>query len=445
MKHPPDPLPETPTILIRRLGLLTATLVVVANMIGTGVFTTTGFLVRDMGSPMAILICWGVGGLIALCGAWSYGELAAALSANGGEYYFLSRLYHPAVGFIAGWISFVVGFSAPIAASALAFGKYVHAVWPWVPPVPVGIVLILIVSMVHAVHVRGGSGFQNIFTLAKVVLILVFIVGGLWTLDAGEALGSRPSNAPGTLLSPAFAVGLIFVAFSYSGWNGAAYIAGEVRRPERNLPLALLIGTGLVALLYLGLNWTFLASAPASELAGRVEVGHVAGALIFGDRAGQLLSGLIALALVSSVSAMIMVGPRVYEAMGVDYRALRFLSTRPEHGGPAVSIFLQAALAIVMLLTASFSALLTYIGFTLSLSAALTVGGVFILRRRGTDRKRPFRSWGYPVPQLLFMGFSGWMIIHALSQRPMEAFFGGLTIFTGFLIYLVLRRWNRKP
>ena len=297
--------------------------------------------------------------------------------------------------------------------------------------------------MLHAVHVRGASGFQNFFTLAKVVLILVIIVGGLWTVDVGAVLVSGQANATGALLSPAFAVGLIFISFAYSGWNGAAYIAGEVRRPERTLPLALIIGTGLVALLYIGLNWIFLASAPASELAGKVEVGHVAGAHIFGETAGQLLSGLIALALVSSVSAMIMVGPRVYEAMGEDYRPLRFLSTRPEHGGPAFSIALQASLAIVMLLTSSFSALLTYIGFTLSLSAALTVGGIFILRRRGTHQDLSFRTWGYPVPPLLFIGFSGWIIVHALSERPIEALFGGLTISTGLLAYVVVRRLNR--
>ena len=426
------------------MGLTTAILVVVANMIGTGVFTTTGLLVRDIGSPLTILVGWSLGGLIALCGALTYGELAAALSSNGGEYHFLSRLYRPWVGFVAGWISLVVGFSAPIAASAFAFGEYVHALWPTIPAPSAGVLLIIVVSMLHAVHVRGGTGLQNIFALAKVALILVFIAGGLCVVDARSILVEEPAKVTESLLSPAFAIGLIFISFAYSGWNGAAYIAGEVRRPERTLPLALVMGTGLVVLLYVGLNWVFLASAPPSVLAGKVEVGHVAAVHIFGQAAGQLLSGLIALALISSVSAMIMVGPRVYEAMGEDYRCLRFLSTRPEDGGPAVSIALQAVLAIVMLLTSSFSALLAYIGFTLSISAALTVGGIFILRRRDMHGDLPLRTWGYPATPLLFIGFSGWMIVYALFNRPVEALCGGLTIAVGLVAYLLVRRSGQR-
>ncbi|MFW5741253.1 MAG: APC family permease [Myxococcota bacterium] len=417
---------------------MTATLVVVANMIGTGAFTTTGLLVRDLASAPAILIGWALGGAIALCGALSYGELGASITSNGGEYRFLSRLYHPAVGFIAGWISLVVGFSAPIAASALAFGTYVHAIWPGVPISAAGVGLILITSAVHALHVRAGSSLQNLFALGKVGLILVFIVGGLLQAESGSLAGaSRPLGQ--ALLSPSFAIGLIFIAFAYSGWNGAAYVAGEVRRPERNVPLALGIGTALVALLYLGLNLVFLLSGPAAVLAGKVEIGHVAAVRLFGQAAGSLLSGLIALALVSSVSAMIMVGPRVYEAMGEDYRPLRFLRTRPQHGGPAASIGLQAALAIIMLLTASFGALLTYIGFTLSLSAALTVGGVFVLRRRESNVHPVVRTWGYPVTPILFIAFSAWMVIHAVHERPLEALTGMLTIALGFVVWAIVR------
>lgn len=423
---------------LRRLGLGAATLIVIANMVGTGVFTTTGFLVQDIGSSAAVLLGWGLGGLIALAGALVYGELAAAISRNGGEYRFLADLYHPAVGFVAGWISLVVGFSAPIAASALAFGEYARAVWPGVPPVGAGIALVIIVSVLHALHVRGGSDVQNLFAVLKVILIAVFIIGGLAIADVGSFGHGDRQPMGEALLSPPFAVGLVFIAFAYSGWNGAAYIAGEVRRPARTMPIALLVGTLIVTVLYLGLNAVFLMSVPADELSGKVEVGHVAATALFGKSAGRLLSGLIAAALISSVSAMVMVGPRVYAAMGEDFHTLRRLSYRTRQGGPMAAIALQAVLAVAMLLTASFGALLTYIGFTLSLSAALTVGSIFILRRRNSYSPT-VRTWGYPVTPLVFIGFSAWMVWSTLPSRPAEAIFGAATLVSGIAGYGLVR------
>lgn len=428
-----------------KLGLLTATLVVVANMVGTGVFTTTGFLIRDLGSPLVILLGWGLGGVIALCGALAYGELAAALSTNGGEYAILSRLYHPAVGFVAGWVSLVVGFSAPIAAASIAFGEYVNGLYPGVSATGAAVALVVFASLMHSVHVRAGAGVQNLFTLGKVALVAVFIVGGLWRCDVSELSFRGPDGVSCALFNPLFAVGLIFISFAYSGWNGAAYIAGEVKKPQRYLPLALVLGTVVVTLLYLGLNLVFLASAPADELAGKVNVGHVAAQHLFGQQAGRMLSGLIALALVSSVSAMIMVGPRVYEAMGRDYSALRILSLRRGNGGPVVAIALQAGLAIGMLLTSSFDALLTYIGFTLSLCTALTVGGVFVLRRRLPANSLPVRNWGHPVTPVLFILFSCWMAIYAIMERPEEALAGGATVALGLGGYWAARRWRVRP
>jgi len=383
---------EHPASSQRRLGGATATLVVVASMVGTGVFTTTGFLIRDIASPMAVLATWLVGGLLALCGALSYAELVAALPRNGGEYQLLARIYHPVVGFVAGWISLVVGFSAPIAASALAFGRYLGAVVEGVNPTIAALILVVALSALHAAHVTAGGAVQNVFAAAKVIVILGLVVGGLLRGDPQRLLAEGGPPLIDAVISPAFAVGLIFVSFSYSGWNGAAYLAGEVRRPSRTLPRALLLGTGMVAALYLGLNLVFLAAAPASDLAGVVEVAHVASVQLFGDRAAALLSSGIALLLVSSVSAMIMSGPRVYEAMGQDYPALRVLSRRTTHGGPVMAVALQSVVASAMLLTATFEALLTYIGFTLSLSAGLTVVGVLVLRRREPGLERPYRT-----------------------------------------------------
>ncbi|MDF1561588.1 MAG: amino acid permease [Deltaproteobacteria bacterium] len=427
--------------LERRFGLLTATGVVAASMIGTGVFTTTGLLSAQLEGGGTVLLAWLLGGLFALCGALAYGELAASISRNGGEYRFLAEAYHPAVGFAAGFISLVVGFSAPTAASAVAFGKYLEALVPGLPASASAVVLILGLAALHTARVKVGAAVQDLFVVVKIGLILVFLVGAAFLLPA-QPVGDLTLSGEALLGSP-FAVGLIFVAFAYSGWNGAAYLAGEVREPARTLPLALLLGTGLVTLLYLGLNLVFLLGLEPAALKGTVEVGHLAAVSLFGEAAGRLLSTGIALALVSSVSALLMVGPRVYEAMGEDHRPLRFLRLRPDGGGPAASIVLQAALALVLVLTLSFDALLMYIGFTLSLSAALTVAGVFVLRRRQPDLPRPYRTWGYPLTPLLFVGFALWMIVWSVGQRPREALLGVATIVVGLLLHALLARGGR--
>jgi APA family basic amino acid/polyamine antiporter len=423
----------------RRLGLTTATLIVVASMVGTGVFTTTGFLVRDIASSPAVLLAWMVGGVFALCGALSYAELVAALPRSGGEYHLLSRAFHPAVGFVAGWISLVVGFSAPIAASALAFGSYTAAIAPMINPIGAALTLVIALTAIHALHVTAGSGVQNLFAAIKVVLILVLIAGGGLLGKPEHIFAPTSTSLLTATLSPAFAVGLIFISFAYSGWNGAAYIAGEVRSPARTLPVALLSGTAVVTILYLGVNYVFLTAAPASELSGVVEIGHVAATHLFGAGTGKLLSAVIALALVSSVSAQIMAGPRVYQVMGEDHPRLRLLARRTRHGAPVVAVILQSAVATLMLVTSTFEALLTYIGFTLSLSAGLTVVGVAVLRRREPGLERPYRAWGYPLTPGLFVVLCLWMTVHALWQRPVVAIAGLVTIASGLGLFFVVR------
>ncbi|MDI7267523.1 MAG: amino acid permease [Myxococcota bacterium] len=434
---PQDPSAPNPH---RRLGTWTAMLLVVANMIGSGVFATTGLLLPDVGSPATVLLAWLVGGLLALCGALAYGELAAALPRNGGEYRLLTRIYHPAAGFVAGWISLVVGFSAPIAFAALAFGAYLHAIEPAVPAVPAGVGLVAVLSALHAIHVTAGGAVQNLFVLAKVLFVAVFAIGGAALGDPGRALPAGGGSLVEGVGAPAFAVALVIISYSYSGWNGAAYVAGEVRRPSRALPRALAGGAAIVTVLYVALNAAFLAAAPANELSGVVEIGHVAAIRLFGGGAAVVLSAGIALCLVSSVSAMIMAGPRVYHAMGEDYRPLRFLTYRTAAGGPAAAVVLQGTAAIALVLTASFGALLTYLGFTLSLCAGFTVAGVFVLRRREPSLPRPYRTWGYPATPALFVALSSWMVVHSLIERPWIALAGLGTVASGLAAYAVLAR-----
>jgi APA family basic amino acid/polyamine antiporter len=426
----------------RRLGIWTASLIVVACMIGTGIFTTTGLLVRDLVSPAAVLAAWLIGAVIALCGALSYGELVATMPENGGEYYFLSRIYHPAVGFVAAWISLLVGFSAPIAASAIAFGKYAGAIYPTMNPTAAATIIVLLLSAFHAIHVRMGGNVQNVFTLIKIVLIIIFIGCGIREATTSALLDTSETTFFADLGSPAFVIGIIVVSFAYSGWNGSSYIAGEVKTPSKKLPASLIIGTLTVALLYLGLNIVFLTAVPASEISGVVEVGHVAALRIFGPPMGTIFSGLIALVLVSSVSAMIMAGPRVYEAVGEDFESVRLLRYRTRTGGPLFSILLQAIFSIIMIWTTSFGALLTYIGFTLSICSGLTVLGVIVLRVKEPRRDRPYRTWGYPITPFLFICFSLWIIAYAIYARPVESAFGLATIVAGTGIYFLM---NGRP
>lgn len=428
---------------VRRLGVGTATLLVVASMVGTGVFTTTGFLIADIGSLPAVLLAWLLGGVLALFGALAYGELVAALPHNGGEYQLLGRIYHPAIGFLAGWVSLVVGFSAPVAASAIAFGQYADAAFGEGPlgPTAQGILLIVALTLIHTARVGIGSGIQNVLTAGKVLLILGFVAGGLLAGDLARIGEGSERDLVSATFSLELAVGLIFVSFAYSGWNAATYVAGELRQPERTLPLSLFLGTTTVTLLYLGLNVVFLAAAPAEVLvAAEARVGHAAAVGLFGEDAARVLSAIIALGLVSTVGALVMTGPRVYEAMGRDYAALAFLSKRRPGGGPLTAMLLQSGIAIVMVVTATFDELLTYIGVTLSLAAALTVVGVFVLRRREPDLPRPYRAWGHPVTSIVFVILMAWMIVATVVERPTIALVAAGTIGAGLVLYLAVRR-----
>lgn len=409
-------------------------------MVGTGVFTTSGFLLGDLRSAPAVLAAWLLGGLLALAGALSYAELVASLPENGGEYRLLGKIYHPSVGFASGVASLVVGFAAPTAASALAFGQYLHALQPEIPERSLAVALILGLCALHAWRVTLGGRVQDALTLFKIALIVGFVaVGGLALREPSRLLSGERTLADATL-SPAFAVSLIWVTFAYSGWNAATYVAGELRDPARSLPRALVAGTALVTVLYLGVNAVFLAGAPPERLHGVLEVGHVAAVELLGPRAGSALSLVIAFGLVSTVGALVMTGTRVLEAMGRDHAALALLARRATGGGPFVAVWVQGGIAVALALTASFETLISYIGVTLSFFAALTVLGVIVLRVRAPGLARPYRAWGYPVTPLAFVLLMGWSIARSCGERPVAALAGLGTIVVGALSYRVIAR-----
>lgn len=422
-----------------RIGLLTATGIVIANIIGTGVFTSLGFQLVDIHSGFALAALWVVGGVIALCGALCYGELAAALPRSGGEYHFLSEIYHPAVGFAAGMVSATVGFAAPIALAAIAFGKYFAGVCGFGSPLVLSFVIVWAVAVAHLSNMRIESAFQNVWTVVKLLLIFALIGAGLMAHPT-QPITFRPQ--PGDAMSmfaPAFAVALVYVMYSYSGWNAAAYITNEIERPERNVPRSLVIGTLLVIVIYTGLNAIFLLAAPANELAGQVEVGLIAGKHIFGEAGGRIVGGIISLGLVSAISSMTWLGPRVLMAMGEDHWLLRVLGRKNRFGLPTIAIWTQLLIVNLLLLTGSFELIVVYIEFSLLLCSLLTVAGVIVLRIKSPGLARPYRLWAYPVPPIIFSAVTIWMMIYLLRSRLVESLLGLSTVALGLLLYYFAR------
>ena len=404
-------------------------------MVGTGVFTSLGFQIPGLPSPWILLTLWLVGGLCSLSGALAYGELAASLPRSGGEYHYLNAAYHPAVGFMSGWVSLLVGFSAPVALAAMAFGRYFHTLFPQAAPELPALAVVLVVTLIHLSGGRAGSTFQNAATGAKIILILVLIGAG-WVL--APASHARFAPLPGDvrlLASPDFAVSLIYVMYAYTGWNASTYIAGEIQNPQRNLPLSILLGTAFVTLLYLGLNATFLRAAPLSELSGKLEVGQVAATHIFGHTGGRIMSGLICGGLLSSISAMTWAGPRVTLAMAGDFAPLAPLGRRSRTGVPVLATGLQTAMVLLLLATRSFETVLTYLQCALTLCSLLTVGAVYVLRIRMPNLPRPSKTWGYPVTPALFLGVNAWMLWHVLRAHPRESLTGLATLLAGLLIF----------
>jgi len=444
--------------LKRQIGLFSATVLVVANMIGTGIFATSGFIMEELGNPHTMLFCWLVGGIFALCGALCYGELGAMFPKAGGEYIFLKESFGKAMGFLSGWISLIVGFSAPIAAASVAFATYffqslpgslVHASGPrflgvqllTLSPITLSAVaIIIVISVIHYHSLRLGSRVQNGLTILKVGLIVAFVASGL-LLGNGSMDHFSGGLDVGTVFQSKFAVSLIFISFAYSGWNAAAYLGGEIKKPKRNIPLALFTGTCLVTCLYLLLNIVYIFALPAKEISGVLEVGAKSAAALFGDHIGKYISGAISIALLSVLSAMIMTGPRVYYAMARDGVLFElFGKVNQLHRTPAHAIFLQATIAIMMVLTASFDTLLIYIGFTLSLCAMLTVLGMIRLRLKKPDLRRAYKTFGYPVTPILFIAGNVWITYYAIHSKPITSLFGLGTIGLGALVYLYVSR-----
>jgi basic amino acid/polyamine antiporter, APA family len=422
------------------VSVMVATAIVVADMIGVGVFTSLGFQVKDMPSGFSILLLWIVGGLVALCGVFSYSELGAMFPRSSGEYNFLSRAYHPAFGFLAGWVSATVGFAAPVALAAMAFGEYAKSVVPGVPTMALGVGMVWIISLIQLTGIKHSSTFQLVSTVLKVVLIVAFLAAGFF-IGTPQAVSFAPTAAAfGQIMSAPFAISLVFVMYSFSGWNAATYIIGEMDSPHQNLPRALLTGTLIVTVLYVALNAVFLHTAPIDRLSGQLDVATISGRYIFGDVGGRMVGAMICIGLISSISAMMWIGPRVMMTMGEDIPALRVFSRRSTSGAPAYAILFQLAVASLLLFTRSFEAVLDFIQFALLFCSFFTVLGVIKLRVTSPELPRPYRAWGYPITPLVFLLVTAFMMYYLLTERPLQSFLSAVIMMSGLAIYAVFRK-----
>jgi APA family basic amino acid/polyamine antiporter len=422
------------------VSALVATAIVVADMVGVGVFTSLGFQVKDIPSGFAILLLWTVGGVVALCGVFSYSELGAMFPRSSGEYNFLKRAYHPAFGFLAGWVSATVGFAAPVALAAMAFGQYGKSVLPDAPPLALAIGVVWLVSVVQLGGVRHSSTFQLISTVLKVVLIVAFLIAG-FVIGTPQPISFAPDVSDFTHVTSApFAIGLVFVMYSFSGWNAATYIIGEMRMPQQNLPRALLAGTLIVLVLYVALNAVFLHTTPIDLLSGQLDVARISGSHIFGEIGGRIVSAMICIGLVSSISAMMWIGPRVMMTMGEDIPVLRVFARKSRNGAPAYAILFQLGIASLMLFTRSFEAVLDFIQFGLLFCSFFTVLGVLKLRITQPGLPRPYRAWGYPITPVVFLLVTAFMMYYLLIDRPLQSFLGILIMISGLLIYAVFHQ-----
>ncbi len=443
----------------RGFGLPMGIFVVVSSMIGVGVLTTSGFTVASVGSNQLMLFLWVVGGIITLCGALCVAELAAALPSSGGDYIYLYEAYGPLAAFLTGWVSFLIGFAAPIAAAAFASASYLLAPLG-LPPATARLanqglasVAIVAFALIHTSKARHSTRAHSTVTLLKLGILCTFLVAGLYAgWGRWETLADRPSLDFSTAKALLFS--LVYISYAYTGWNAASYLAGEIAEPGRRLPQAILIGTSLVVALYLGLNTVYSLALPAGEIQRIAKeqgfdavapIAELAAKRLFGSTVTATLSVAFGLTLLASLSAYVLTGPRVALAMA---RAGHFpaIAARlsPRTGAPAVATALQVAWALTLLWLGSFEKILIYASVGLALFSMLSVSTVMVLRHTRPDLSRPFRTPGYPVVPAIFLIGTALLTIAAFLERPLPSVYALLTILAGLPVHYLVRRPQRR-
>lgn len=406
-------------------------MIVVANMIGAGVFTSLGFQVLGLSSGYSIIWLWLLGGIVSLFGAGCYAEIATRLKGSGGEYNFLSKIYGKPIGFSAGWISFTVGFAAPIAAACIALGTYfshslqISNVMVAGMEVPISKVIavnaLLLLTILQLVSKKIGAIFQNISTTFKIAIVVIICSLGFFFLDGHVVFKSFGAGIKWKeLISGPFFISLFFVSYAYSGWNASAYIAGEIENPKRNIPRSLILGTLIVTILYIALNLAFMLVLPFDSIKGQEDVGRIFATRIFGGIVGGGIGLIISFLLVSSISSMIITGPRVTRSMGEDHALFKWFSKATATEVPQRAILVQSLISLIFVVTSSFASVIVFIGFTLNIFTLLTVFGLFILRikdKNTSSTNDSYKVFGYPFVPILFVLIYLFMLGYGLIQR----------------------------
>ncbi len=440
--------------LKRELGLRTAILVIIASMIGAGIFGNTGIIHAEVQHPLVVILLWGLGGIIALSGAMCYAELATIMPHAGGEYLYISRIFGRLPSFLTGWVSFFVGFSAPAAAAALLSAEYAREfaqmAFPgsWLADFYLqawnrkihAVALIFLFSYFHMLGVRKGGMVQNVLTGFKLFSVILFAAAGFYIIFSGSsATWQFPTAKASSIHWSGMGVGLLFVMFAYSGWNGATYLAGEIRNPEKNLPRALLIGTLLITALYVVLNIIYYYTIPQNTISGKEAVAALAADALFGKKIAVFFHLVFFIMLLSSVSVSIMIGPRVYFAMARDNLFFKIAGGVSNYRGtPAIAIVLQGILAVVYIVTGTYDQIQAYMGFALGIFPILSVVGLMYLRKKNPNIERPYRVPLYPLAPLFFILFSVAILITSFIGRPEESSFALAVVGIGVVVFYVL-------
>lgn len=438
--------PEQQTPL--RIGWFTASCVLVSNIIGGGIFTTTGIMARDLGDPLLILLLWLLGALFAIGGAMIYGELGSRLPHAGGDYVYLREAYGPLIAFLSGWTSFTIGFGAAVAASAISFSSYAMRVVlipddsGWIAK-GLSLMLLWSATVIHCRGVGTGGRLQMLLTTTKVVAIGGLIFGGLSAaIGRGPSFFATSSPTQEPTIGAA-AIALVIVTYCYLGWNVAGYIAADIENPRKTLPRIMIGGTAFVAGIYLLLNVVYLSALSITELAQEpiVPVAEKSAAALWGPQSGRLVAAILCLSIAGAVSAMTWAGPRVYWAMARDGMISPWLAhVNPQTHVPARAIIFQSLWASLLIVSGTFEQLLVYSGLVLSLFMALTLSTIFRLRRAGPVGIQQYHAPLYPFLPITLVCGAAALVISSVLERPTESLYGAATVLTGIPLYYFWRR-----
>ncbi|WP_291063591.1 MULTISPECIES: APC family permease [unclassified Empedobacter] len=423
-----------------KIGWKTAAALVISNMIGTGVFTSLGYQISDLKNTTSILLLWAIGGLLALIGAFIYSELASKFKQSGGDYIYLSRTFHPVFGYLSSWISLFVGFSAPISLAALAMGKYLN-VFGFDLGKEFAIAMILIVAVFQSFSLNLSSKFQNIFTILKVVFIVVLIALGFYFASAIEPNAVVfDTTWKNELLLPAFATSLVYVTFAYTGWNSASYIVEEIEQLKRNLPKALFIGVIFVTISYVLLNYVFLKHASSVALAGQENVANISFGNILGNNV-KWVSCFIALQLIATISGYLWIGSRLTQATARENKLWNFMAKENKNRIPVRAIWVHSAISILLIFSGDFEVIFTYTSFVLQILATLAVCTAFFIKQ---DQLTIIKSKFFYVLPAIFLAFSLYICYFVLMQKPKESLFGLGIIALGIVLFYFDKRIEKE-